>query len=293
MTSKAQNVRVGLFAAASLALLAIVLIVFGGLRFWETSDRYHITFDSSVYGLQPGAEVFLNGIKVGAVDRVAVAPDDLRKVRVDIELTGGTPVRSDTRAMLQYAGITGLKVIDLRGGSLEAPPLPPGAAIAPGAGMLDKLEAQAEVMIDQSSQLIARANRLTDNLIAVTGELGAITDPARRAAENLEAATGSLHAMVDENRGALRATLGAVRQAADGTTQLVDSVDHRVGELFGGAGDVVGDLRKLIAANEGPLRAVMFDLRQASRNFKELVNDVRQRPSRLLFSSAASERRLP
>jgi hypothetical protein len=37
----------------------------------------------------------------------------------------------------------------------------------------------------------------------------------------------------------------------------------------------------------------MFDLRQASRSFKELARDVRQKPSRLLFSTTPSERKLP
>ena len=39
--------------------------------------------------------------------------------------------------------------------------------------------------------------------------------------------------------------------------------------------------------------ARIADLRQASRNFKELAREVRQRPSRLLYSSPAPERKLP
>ena len=193
MTSKAQSIRVGLFATATLVLVAVVLIVFGGFRFWETSDRYRIVFDSSVIGLEPGAVVYLNGIKVGTVDTVAVEPSDLRKVAVAVKVARGTPVRADTRAMLQYAGITGLKVIDLRDGSAAAAPLPPGGEIPAGAGLLDKLETRAQAIIDQSAALMDRATRLTDNLIAVT-------EPARIAATNLAELSGSLKGMIDENR---------------------------------------------------------------------------------------------
>jgi phospholipid/cholesterol/gamma-HCH transport system substrate-binding protein len=297
MAAKAQKIRVGLFTAATLALFAMVVTVFGGMRFWEKTDHYRIVFDTSVIGLEPGAEVYMNGIKVGRVDRVEVAAEDIRKVAVAIKVKRDTPVHSDTRAMLQYAGITGLKVIDLRDGSLAAPTLPPGAQIAAGTGLLDKLETQAQAIVDESGQLMKRAAMLTDNLIAVT-------DPARRAAENLATMSASLNAMVDENRAALREsiaairqttrgaseTLTAIRQTANGTSELLDG---QVAPLVASAGEFITDLKKLVTSNEGPLRAAVFDLRQASRSFKELARDVRQKPSRLLFSTVQSERQLP
>jgi phospholipid/cholesterol/gamma-HCH transport system substrate-binding protein len=290
MVSKAQSIRVGLFATATLVLVAVVLIVFAGLRVWETSDHYRIVFDSSVIGLEPGAVVYLNGIKVGTVEDVAVNRADLRKVNVAIKVDHGTPVRTDTHAMLQYAGITGLKVIDLRDGTIAAAPLPPGGEIPAGVGMLDKLEARAQAIVEQSSELMKRVSALTDNLIAVT-------EPARLAATNFAELSGSLKEMVDENRIGLRQSLATLRQSlaaiqstATGATELLDG---QVSQLLANAGDAVSTLKKLMTANEGPLRAAVFDLREASRSFKELARDVRQKPSRLLFSTAPAERKLP
>jgi phospholipid/cholesterol/gamma-HCH transport system substrate-binding protein len=290
MTSKAQSIRVGLFATATLVLIAVVLIVFGSLRFWEASDRYRIVFDSSVIGLEPGAQVYLNGVKVGTVDGVSVEPSDPRKVAVAIEVQRGTPIRTDTRALLQLAGITGLKVIDLRDGTPTAPPLPPGSQIAAGATLLDKLEARAQTIIDQSAALMDRAAVLTDNLIAVT-------EPAKLAATNLAELSGSLKGMIEENRSGLRQSMTTLRQSltafhdtANGVSQLVDG---QVAQLVVSAGDAVSSFKKLLVANEGPLRAAVFDLREASRSFKELARDVRQKPSRLLYSNAPPERKLP
>jgi len=290
MTSKAQSIRVGLFATATLVLAAVVLIVFGGFRFWESTDRYRIVFDTSVIGLEPGAVVYLNGIKVGTVNSVAVEPADLRKVAVAIEVQSGTPVRTDTRALLQYAGITGLKVIDLRAGSPGAAPLPAGGEIAAGDTLLDKLEARAQAIIDQSAKVMDRAAVLTDNLIAVT-------EPAKLAATNLAELSGSLKGMIDENRAGLRQSvvtlnqsLAAFHDTANGASQLIDG---QAAQLMVSAGDAVAAFRKLVTSNEGTLRAAMFDLREASRSFKELARDVRQKPSRLLFSNAPDERKLP
>jgi phospholipid/cholesterol/gamma-HCH transport system substrate-binding protein len=288
--TRAQNIRVGLFAAATLVLFGVVLVVFGGLRFWEDVDHYHVVFDTSVAGLEPGAQVYLNGIKVGTVDDLAVVPEDNRKVSVQIGVEHGTPVRTDTHATLQLAGITGLKTIDLRGGTSQAAALPPGARIPAAVSLLDKLEAQAQTIADESSALIRRANRLTDNLIAVSDGLDAITDPARVAATNLAAMSSSLKGMVEDNRAALHQSLVAVRQTATGASHLIDD---QVAPLVAGAGDVVAELKRLLATNEAPLRAAVFDLRQASRSFKELARDVRQKPSRLLFSNTPGERVLP
>lgn len=290
MATSAQRIRVGLFAAITLGLLTLVLVVFGGLRFWERTDRYRIVFDTSVYGLEPGAEVYLNGIRVGTVDDLEVAPDDIRKVAITIAIKRGTPIHADTRALLLYAGITGLKVVDLRAGSSAAPSLPPGSQIAAGIGLLDKLEAQAQSIVDQSAALMKRANLLTDNLIALTDNLGGLTEPVKHAADNLAAMSASLRSTVDENRAALRGSLAAIQRASTAASELLDG---QVAQLVVNAGDVVGELRKLVTSNEAPLRAAVFDLRQASRNFKELTRDVRQKPSRLLFSSEPSERKLP
>jgi ABC-type transporter Mla subunit MlaD len=297
MAVKAQKIRVGLFAAISVALVAFVVVVFGGLRFWESSDHYRVVFDTSVIGLEPGAQVYMNGIKVGTVAAVEIAAEDLRKVAVAIKVKHGTPVHADTRAMLQFAGITGLKVIDLRDGTSAAPTLPPGSQIVAGVGLLDKLESQAQVIVEQSGELMKRARQLTDNLVAVT-------EPAKLAAENLATMSASLKAMVDENRSALRETLVTIRQTTSGASETLAAIrktatgasellDAQVAQMFVNAGDLVGELRKLITSNEAPLRAAVFDLRQASRNFKELTRDVRQKPSRLLFSNSPSERQLP
>src|SRR5204863_341434 len=119
--------------------------------------RYRIVFDTSVIGLEPGAQVYLNGIKVGTVDDVDVAASDIAKVAVVIKVKHDAPIHTDTRAILQHAGITGLKTIDLRGGTSATPRLAAGAEIATGTGSVDKLEAQAQAIVDDAAALVRRA----------------------------------------------------------------------------------------------------------------------------------------
>jgi phospholipid/cholesterol/gamma-HCH transport system substrate-binding protein len=289
MASRGRKLRAGLFAIAALALLAFALLAFGGMRVLRAGDAYLVEYEGTVYGLEDGANVYMNGVRVGSVDAIAVSPDDPGRVRVRIVVRPGTPVRADTRAMLQFTGITGLKVIDLREGSPAAPPLPPGSMIAAGETTIDKLERRAAELSDQAVALLERANQVLDSatsaLDSATSALGnvaAATDPggelvqnARRGAADLAAAGAALRAIAGENRVAIRRTLGAVDRAVRG------------------ADEAVAQLKGVIRDNGAALRATMFDLRQAGRSLKELAREVRQQPSRLLFSRPPRERKLP
>jgi phospholipid/cholesterol/gamma-HCH transport system substrate-binding protein len=274
-TSKQQKVRIGLFAIAAGTLFVLVLVVFAGLHFWRDRAHYEIVFNHSVYGLQRGADVYLNGIRVGTVDKVGVDPDDIRNVKVRIEVEAETPVRTDTKAILQFAGITGLKVVDLRDGSPMAPKLAAGGRIPEGETTLDKFEKRAETMLDESTQLMQRANQIAMTAQEVVSNLDTITDPealgaliqqTKQTAANLAAASGALKGLVDDNRAGLKSSIASIELAAKRTADLVDN---------------------------GQLRSAVADLRQASRSFKELARDVKQRPSRLFFGKAEPDRKLP
>lgn len=96
--------------------------------------------------------------------------------------------------------------------------------------------------------------------------------------------------MVQENRLALRGTIAAVGDAA---RHASDVLDDDLPKVVASAGALVEDLRGVVRSNQNHLRTAMFDLRQASRNFKDLSRDLRQSPSRILFSKAARDRKMP
>lgn len=288
MASRAQKIRLTAFAVVTALLVITVLVVFAGIHFWEERTDYRVDFEGTVLGLEIGAPVLVNGLRVGSVKSMELAPADIRNVRVGIEVDANAPVCGDTRAFLVFQGITGLKIIDLRGGTSAAARLPAGSTIAAGLGSLDRLEAKADRIVDRST-------RLMDNLVE-------LTDPRRFAgverivaqaivtADALTRTTRELDALVRETRIAARESFAAVSHAAN---SLSDLLDNQLAQLAGDAGTLVGDLRGAVRANQIEVRAALGDLRQASRSFKELARELRQRPSRLLFSKASEDRKLP
>jgi phospholipid/cholesterol/gamma-HCH transport system substrate-binding protein len=297
--SKQQKIRIGLFAIIAAGLAALVLVVFGGLRFWQHRNHYVIVFDDSVYGLQSGAEVTFNGIRIGNVDKIAIADNDLKKVRVDIDVDEDAPVRADTKALLQMAGLTGQKSIDLVGGTITAPQLASGGTIGVGETTLDKLQRQAKEMVDQSAELFKRANNIVAKVDGVITNLSALTEgPELRqiivqthaAAGNLAKATASLDTMVNENRVALKSSIASIDAAAKGTADLIDG---QVTGVIANISDMVTQMKSVVREDGAQLKSAMTDLKQASRSFKELARDVKAKPSRLLFSKPESDRKLP
>jgi phospholipid/cholesterol/gamma-HCH transport system substrate-binding protein len=295
MTSKTKKLRAGAFVIGALGLFAFVLMIFGGLKFWEDKATYRIEFAESVRGLEKGAYVYLEGIRVGSVTEIGFGTTPTAKVVVTVEVKEDTPIYTDTRALLQYAGITGLKVIDLESGTPTNPRIASGGTIPQGESTLDKFEQQAKEIAEQSTELMKKANQIVDNVAKITepsqfASLQEIMANTKQLTANLAKATGSLDAMVAENRVAVKSSLASVREAATRATEMLDG---HVGSLVSNADTFLSRLDDMVRANEGPLRSAVFDLRQASRNFKELSREVRQRPSRLLFSDSPSERKLP
>jgi phospholipid/cholesterol/gamma-HCH transport system substrate-binding protein len=299
VTTKKTHVRVGIFVIGALALGAFVLLTFGGARFFEHRDHYEVDFKDSVLGLETGAAVSFDGLEVGRVDNIAVSPTDLSAVRVEFSVKRGTPVHTDTIAFISMAGLTGLKTIDLRGGKLDTPVMARGGVLQAGQGTLDKIEARAEELVDQSQKMMQQAGRVVDTAQQVAQNLQAATDPkpiqaiihnAELTTRTLQLASVGVATMVAEDRASVHDALASLDAASHSANDLVA---NQVAHLVGNANDLVADLRSIVQGNGSEMRAAMTDLRQASQSIAELSREVRDRPSRLLFSPTPKDRKLP
>src|SRR5258708_31728068 len=117
METRAPFVVVGAFVLGGIAA------VFGFVYWLHNTaglgprSTYHVEFDGSVPGLLVGAAVLFNGIRVGEVTEIGLAPDNPRRVNATISVASAAPVRPDTRVGLEFQGLTGVPVIALEGGT--------------------------------------------------------------------------------------------------------------------------------------------------------------------------------
>src|SRR5215211_5032 len=126
METRANYALIGLFT------LLVVASAFGFVYWFSGGDRgqarqaVRIVFSGSVAGLSRGSAVLFNGLRVGEVTDLGLLPEDPRRVISVVEVDRNTPVRTDTRARLEYQGLTGVAQIALIGGEPTAPVLAAG-----------------------------------------------------------------------------------------------------------------------------------------------------------------------
>ena len=123
METRASPFIVGLFTLGT--LFALIAFTYWYSRFGEggPEQTYRVVFADEVTGLGVGAPVLFNGIKVGSVEDMGLAPDDPTQIVARITVGAATPVRVDTRAQIQSQGFTGVPFIQLISGRPDAPEL--------------------------------------------------------------------------------------------------------------------------------------------------------------------------
>ncbi len=184
METRAPFVLIGAF------VLAAIVAVFGFVYWLNNSGgigpraSYHVQFEGSVPGLLVGAAVLFNGIRVGEVSDLGLAPDNPRRVNATISVAATTPVRADTKVGLEFQGLTGVPVIALEGGAQLAssgavPTLiaEPGAGLSMTAAARDALRKVDTVLSENSEPLkdtIANFRTFSDGLARNTGKLDGI-----------------------------------------------------------------------------------------------------------------------
>jgi phospholipid/cholesterol/gamma-HCH transport system substrate-binding protein len=179
METRAPYALIGLF------VLAAIGAVFGFVYWLNNTGGlgeravYRVRFENNVSGLLTGAAVLFNGIRVGEVTGLDLNPDNPREVTATIAVATSTPVRTDTRAGLEFQGLTGVPVISLLGGDVGASVLaasktqPAIIAADPSAGQsmteaarqaLRKLDALLADNSDSLHSAIANLNTFTGAL---------------------------------------------------------------------------------------------------------------------------------
>jgi phospholipid/cholesterol/gamma-HCH transport system substrate-binding protein len=179
METRAPYVMIGLF------VLAVAAAGFGFVYWLHNtgglSERtvYQVRFENTVSGLLTGAAVLFNGIRVGEVTALDLDAADPQRVTATIAVAASTPVRADTKAGLDFQGLTGVPVVTLQGGSV---PLDRGAG-PPGKPPI----LVADPLAGQSMTSAARdALRRLDTILSDNAE------PIRGTIANLNTFSGAL-----------------------------------------------------------------------------------------------------
>ncbi|HMZ12863.1 MAG TPA: virulence factor Mce family protein [Mycobacterium sp.] len=109
-------IKLGAFSFVLLLFTAIIIIVFGQIRFDRTT-AYTAEF-SSASGLREGQFVRAGGVEVGKVSKLQLM-DDGRRVLVTLNVDKTLPLYQSTTATIRYQDLIGNRYVNLERGSGE------------------------------------------------------------------------------------------------------------------------------------------------------------------------------
>ena len=303
METRAHHVLIGAFTIG-VFLLALGFVLWMSRSSTDSSYRdYEIVFTEAVTGLSVGGLVQYNGIKVGEVTKLSLAPEDPRKVIARVRLDAAAPVRQDTRAKLGLQGVTGLAFIQLSGGAPASPPLLPSEEhplprIPSEESALSKLLASGSDIVVSANDVLLRMNQILseDNVGRVSATLQHL-DELTGALADQRGDIGLAVKQLAEATTSLKKTLATVDIMANNTNELLrddarvllksaDAALASVEKVAASAGLLVEDNRAAISSfsNQG-LRQIgptVLELRETLRSLKQLSDKLGASDSLLL-----------
>lgn len=260
MVSKATKVRLGVFLAIGSLLILVFAAAVAGNRLTQKWDTYYIEFvDYPVSGLQVGGTVNYQGIKVGRVEDIKIDPDNVLKVQVRINIEPGTPIKDDTEAVLSLIGITGLKAVEIRGGTNEAQTIKPGGNIKAGSTMIDDIS--------------ERAISIAEKIDLIAANINEITNEQNR--ENLAKILQETSGILETTSIKLSGTLDAFSRIANNTADLTDDLSRNMDFLTQNLAGNINDISDSAVESLDTIAKTLNDeLVLITRNLNQNVTDI-------------------
>jgi phospholipid/cholesterol/gamma-HCH transport system substrate-binding protein len=312
MEPKVNYTLVGLFIALLGAATLTGVLWLSRTDYRGIYDRYYTFMNESVSGLSRDSYVRYQGVDVGRVKEIALDPKNPEQVRLALDLVRDTPVKEDTVAVLETQGLTGITIVNLRGGSRDSPLLKakPGehypviqsqpSFYAQLSGSLSRLTAN-----EQIPALLVNLNNLTQDARSL------LDAKSRADLKRALAALAEVTQTLALHRTELAGTIAQSEAATNRFAALGKKLDDKLPELLEQASTNLRSLQKMsdevartgaavtstvdgsrpdIAQFTGQTLAetglLVAELRQLTATLQRLASELEREPNALIFGRA-------
>ena len=203
-----KQIAVGVFIFLGLAILVVTILTIGSQRkAFVKSITLRAIFDD-VQGLQPGNNVWLSGMKVGTVKKVAFYGSSQVEITMNIEQQAQPHIRKDSRVRITTDGLVGNKIVVISGGSDS------GATVANN----DHLQSEHKAGTEELMTTL-QANNM--NLLEITGNLKTIS-------RKLTTGEGTLGELINDPTlgNKLKMSLTNLQAASAGSERVIANLDN-------------------------------------------------------------------
>ncbi len=299
METRANYMLIGAFT------LAVIAGAFGFVWWFERASdsgnraAYEIQFDGSVSGLRPGSAVLFNGIRVGDVTKMAFVPNDPAAVIITVGVSqpAAGQIREDTRASLEYQGLTGIASVALAGGRADAKPLAPGPngipRILAEAGQMADIFSGAKQLMGRLDDIAMRVDRL---LASNEKKIGQVVDDVSKFTDVLGKRSGNIDTMLVDSSELVH-KLNGMADRLDGILKNVEGITGGNGtsgmmsDLSEAARSVRSLADSLNRTAPGTLKdyqALAADARRAVAEIERVAQNIGRNPRGFLFGGGGN-----
>jgi phospholipid/cholesterol/gamma-HCH transport system substrate-binding protein len=297
METRANYVLVGASVLAALAAIVIFIFWLGQQQLSHQETPYYTYFKGSVTGLTSGSAVRYRGVPVGTVGEIEIDPDNLEQIRVTLKMKQGTPIKIDSIASLEMAGITGGSYVEITGGTQASPPLVTTDGSVP---VIKAENSTLQSLFDDLPQLLGKITQLADSangalsqenihalsqtfghLESITANLDALTPDLKQAVNAFGQVAGDLHAQVPQALTGLRQDGQSIKEAADEFRQVASGINTVIDENR-------APLREFTGNGLAQVGGLVSQLRDLSVTLTRVADHLDRDPQRYLFGSGVA-----
>ena len=294
METRASYALIGASLIIGLAALAAFVVWLGQVQFSKTFAEYNVVFDGAVNGLSEGGQVRYLGITVGEVTDLSINANDNQQVIAHIRIEADTPVREDSTAILDFAGLTGVTFIQIRPGTPQSPRLP--VRMGSNLPVIPSERTQLEEIFEGGQDLLADArvtlNRLNSVLDAENAEslkntlanIEQITGAFAEDEEIMMSATKALAALADAGE--------AVGNAANAFQNIGGDIKSGFADITQGAKDLLADARRAVGTAETAVAESQKSFEESRTALQEPTEQTLEEVRRLASEMRVLVRRL-
>lgn len=253
METRASYAIIGASLIAGVIAFAAFVLWLGHVQFNKEYAMYNVVFDGAVNGLSEGGQVRYLGINVGEVVDLSLDKENPHQVVARIRIDGETPVRTDSKAILDFAGLTGVTFIQIKPGSGNAALMPKRTGTV-GLPVIQAEQTQLAELFDGGQDLIATAQITLAQINNILDRENA--DSLKVTLSNIEKITGAfaedekLLADAAEALAALTRAGNSVGDAANSLGDMGGEAKAYIQELLTNTKLLFGDARKAVQKAE-------------------------------------------
>ena len=266
-----KEIKVGLLALVALVALFIGFNFLRGSNVLSSNKTYYAIYPS-VEGLNAGAQVVLNGYKVGVVKSLELVSDQNNVIRAALELDKGVTVGDSTKAGLSGSLLGSKSITLLLGRNTKVFTGGETIRTTTAIGIADAFQAKALPVLDTVGATLSHINAFLnkDTELSIQGTLKG----ARGSTEALQALILSNQANINQitrnfaqMSAALNKSTAKLDRIASNFAQLSDSLKSAP------IGPGLRRLNSTLAEAQGALKSVNSSLTNQKGSLGKLIND--------------------